>query len=185
MSSYVWLYTGLDGTAPYDIFHWSLTHENCWIDSHLERFHGIFVGDAAGPNAHLEQRSGGRIIHAACNSHARREFLAAEKTHPREAAKALAFYKLLYDVETRSQLMEGVDLLEVRRKEAVPIWNRMRRWLDSDAVKRTLPQSAIGKAVGVHMDQVRALRKPEPYKGKGIRYYGEQVRRKQGKAMVK
>jgi large subunit ribosomal protein L6 len=32
---------------------------------------------------------------------------------------------------------------------------------------------------------VRALRKPEPYKGKGIRYLGEAVRRKQGKAMVK
>ena len=32
---------------------------------------------------------------------------------------------------------------------------------------------------------VRALRKPEPYKGKGIRYEGEQVRRKQGKATVK
>ena len=28
-------------------------------------------------------------------------------------------------------------------------------------------------------------RKPEPYKGKGIRYLGEPVRRKQGKAMVK
>lgn len=32
---------------------------------------------------------------------------------------------------------------------------------------------------------VRALRKPEPYKGKGIRYDGEVVRRKQGKATVK
>jgi large subunit ribosomal protein L6 len=32
---------------------------------------------------------------------------------------------------------------------------------------------------------IRAVRKPEPYKGKGIRYLGELVRRKQGKAMVK
>jgi large subunit ribosomal protein L6 len=39
--------------------------------------------------------------------------------------------------------------------------------------------------VGEFAAKVRALRKPEPYKGKGIRYYGEQVRRKQGKAMVK
>jgi large subunit ribosomal protein L6 len=39
--------------------------------------------------------------------------------------------------------------------------------------------------VGQFAAEVRALRKPEPYKGKGIRYYGEQVRRKQGKAMVK
>ncbi|MDD3470273.1 MAG: 50S ribosomal protein L6 [Thermoguttaceae bacterium] len=32
---------------------------------------------------------------------------------------------------------------------------------------------------------VRLLRKPEPYKGKGIRYDGEVVRRKQGKVMAK
>ncbi|MGQ9576145.1 MAG: 50S ribosomal protein L6 [Thermoguttaceae bacterium] len=32
---------------------------------------------------------------------------------------------------------------------------------------------------------VRALRKPEPYKGKGIRYEGEVIRRKQSKAMAK
>jgi large subunit ribosomal protein L6 len=30
--------------------------------------------------------------------------------------------------------------------------------------------------------KIRSLRKPEPYKGKGIRYVGEQVRRKAGKA---
>jgi large subunit ribosomal protein L6 len=39
--------------------------------------------------------------------------------------------------------------------------------------------------VGQFAAEVRALRKPEPYKGKGIRYLNEQVRRKQGKAMVK
>jgi len=39
--------------------------------------------------------------------------------------------------------------------------------------------------VGQFAAEVRALRKPEPYKGKGIRYLGEVVRRKQGKAMVK
>jgi large subunit ribosomal protein L6 len=39
--------------------------------------------------------------------------------------------------------------------------------------------------VGHFAAEVRALRKPEPYKGKGIRYLGEPVRRKQGKAMVK
>jgi large subunit ribosomal protein L6 len=39
--------------------------------------------------------------------------------------------------------------------------------------------------VGHFAAAVRALRKPEPYKGKGIRFLGEAVRRKQGKAMVK
>lgn len=35
--------------------------------------------------------------------------------------------------------------------------------------------------VGQFAAEVRAIRKPEPYKGKGIRYEGEQVRRKAGK----
>lgn len=35
--------------------------------------------------------------------------------------------------------------------------------------------------VGQVAAEIRTLRKPEPYKGKGIRYLGEQVRRKAGK----
>lgn len=35
--------------------------------------------------------------------------------------------------------------------------------------------------VGQTASEIRKLRKPEPYKGKGIRYRGEKVRRKQGK----
>jgi large subunit ribosomal protein L6 len=39
--------------------------------------------------------------------------------------------------------------------------------------------------VGEFAAEVRAVRKPEPYKGKGIRYDGEQVRRKAGKTVAK
>ena len=41
------------------------------------------------------------------------------------------------------------------------------------------------QAVGQFAAEVRALRKPEPYKGKGIRYENEHVRRKAGKAVTK
>ncbi|WP_153556939.1 50S ribosomal protein L6 [Roseimaritima sediminicola] len=39
--------------------------------------------------------------------------------------------------------------------------------------------------VGQFAAEVRALRKPEPYKGKGVRYQGEQVKLKPGKAAGK
>ncbi len=43
--------------------------------------------------------------------------------------------------------------------------------------------SGIDKqAVGQVAAEIRALRKPEPYKGKGVRYLGERVARKAGKA---
>ena len=37
------------------------------------------------------------------------------------------------------------------------------------------------QAVGQVAAEIRAFRKPEPYKGKGIRYRGEQILRKEGK----
>jgi large subunit ribosomal protein L6 len=39
--------------------------------------------------------------------------------------------------------------------------------------------------VGQTAAQIRALKKPEPYKGKGIRYIDEKIRRKAGKTAVK
>ncbi|MCT4552272.1 MAG: 50S ribosomal protein L6 [Alphaproteobacteria bacterium] len=41
--------------------------------------------------------------------------------------------------------------------------------------------SADKQLVGQVASEIRAYRKPEPYKGKGIRYKGEYVRRKEGK----
>ncbi len=43
-------------------------------------------------------------------------------------------------------------------------------------------KGADKQAVGQVAASIRALRKPEPYKGKGIRYLGEHIIRKAGKA---
>jgi large subunit ribosomal protein L6 len=43
--------------------------------------------------------------------------------------------------------------------------------------------SGIDKqSVGQIAADIRSIRKPEPYKGKGVRYLGERVQRKAGKA---
>lgn len=48
--------------------------------------------------------------------------------------------------------------------------------------KNIITVSGIDKdLVGRTASQIRALKKPEPYKGKGIRYLGEVIRRKAGK----
>lgn len=69
----------------------------------------------------------------------------------------------------------------------------------SNTVKLTVPNGIIcdvpgptqivvrgcdKQAVGQFAADIRQVRPPEPYKGKGIRYRGEFVRRKQGKAFV-
>ena len=51
-----------------------------------------------------------------------------------------------------------------------------------DAKKTTLTVSGVSKdMVGEAAAKIRELRKPEPYKGTGIRYQGEYVRKKAGK----
>lgn len=46
-------------------------------------------------------------------------------------------------------------------------------------------QGCDKQRVGQFAAEVRALRKPEPYKGKGVRYQGEQVKIKPGKSATK
>ncbi len=51
--------------------------------------------------------------------------------------------------------------------------------------KNTITISGINKEmVGQFASKIKSLKKPEPYKGKGIRYDGEVIRRKQGKKAV-
>ncbi|MBA3372386.1 MAG: 50S ribosomal protein L6 [Actinomycetota bacterium] len=47
---------------------------------------------------------------------------------------------------------------------------------------RIAVSGADKQLVGQVAANIRAIRRPEPYKGKGIRYEGEQIRRKSGKA---
>jgi len=46
-------------------------------------------------------------------------------------------------------------------------------------------QGANKQSVGQFAAELRSLRKPEPYKGKGVRYQGEYVKIKPGKAATK
>lgn len=48
-----------------------------------------------------------------------------------------------------------------------------------------LVQGCDKQRVGQFAAEVRSLRKPEPYKGKGVRYQGEQVKIKPGKSATK
>lgn len=43
-------------------------------------------------------------------------------------------------------------------------------------------ESVDKQLIGQVAAKIRAFRKPEPYKGKGVRFAGEEIRRKQGKA---
>ena len=55
----------------------------------------------------------------------------------------------------------------------------------ADATGKVTISGISKQLVGEFSSQIRKLRKPEPYKGKGIRYDNEVIRRKVGKTGVK
>lgn len=63
-----------------------------------------------------------------------------------------------------------------------PISLEIPKDLKVTAEKNIITISGVSnESVGSFASKIRALKKPEPYKGKGIRYDGEVIRRKQGK----
>jgi large subunit ribosomal protein L6 len=61
--------------------------------------------------------------------------------------------------------------------------------LEADTKKGANPYVLLSshdkQLIGTVAAKIRSLRKPEPYKGKGVRYAGEQIRRKAGKTAAK
>jgi len=80
--------------------------------------------------------------------------------------------------------MQGNDLvLQVGYSHPVVITPPEGITITVERGARNITVEGIDKElVGDVAAKIRAVRKPEPYKGKGIRYQGEWVRRKAGKA---
>ena len=66
-----------------------------------------------------------------------------------------------------------------------PVIVKIPEGITATAEKNNITITGIDKElVGSFTAAIRALKKPEPYKGKGMRYEGEVIRRKQGKKTV-
>jgi large subunit ribosomal protein L6 len=81
----------------------------------------------------------------------------------------------------RAQL-KGTDLeLAVGFSHPVVVKPRKGITFDVPAPTQVIVKGIDKQMVGQTAAEIRKVRPPEPYKGKGIRYVGEQVRRKVGK----
>lgn len=81
--------------------------------------------------------------------------------------------------------MEGNDLV-LHMGYSHPIRYTPREGIEIKVEKNVITVSGISKQlVGQTAAEIREFKKPEPYKGKGIKYVGEKVRRKAGKAAAK
>ena len=136
-------------------------------------YDGIYAGQA-----------GGMVVEVACWAHARRYFYNAQKTDRANSAMALAYIKLLYDVEhdAREQF-EAQDCgdssapaageepdrprrtlaeirVKLRQERSAPILVQFRQWLlGLQAVRggSVLPKSPMGEAITYALNQWTAL----------------------------
>jgi large subunit ribosomal protein L6 len=81
--------------------------------------------------------------------------------------------------------MQGKDL-ELQIGFSHPVRMKVPEGLTIEVPDPThlIVRGADKQRVGQFAAEIRGIRPPEPYKGKGIRYQDEQVRRKAGKAFA-
>lgn len=92
-------------------------------------------------------------------------------------SKKLELQGIGYKVE-----MQGKDKIKLVVGFSHPVIVDVPGELTATVEKNFITISGIDKdAVGHFAAKLRAIKKPEPYKGKGIRYEGEVVRMKEGK----
>jgi large subunit ribosomal protein L6 len=93
-------------------------------------------------------------------------------------SKTLEIVGVCYRVQARGQGLE----FSLGFSHPVPVIPPDGITLRVETPTRFVVEGIDKQQVGEVAANIRKLRKPDPYKGKGVRYQGEQIRRKVGKA---
>lgn len=122
----------------------------------LNGFQGYLQCDAYAGYDELFRSSNGSIVEVGCWAHARRKFVEAEKSSPREAHEAVARIKQLYVVEHEAKELDASARATLRLEKSLPLLASMKDWLERTTVT-ALPKSPLGEAVTYARNQWTAL----------------------------
>jgi transposase len=151
-----WVYIG-DDDHPYSVYDFTMSRARDGPAAFLKEYRGFLQADAYGGYDGIFLGSGGGIVEVACWAHARRKFFDARTNAPREANQVLEWIRQLYDIEDRARDFTPLERQVLRQLESMPILDRIEKYLD-ELSQRTLPKSALGKAVTYARNQWAALR---------------------------
>jgi transposase len=152
-----WAYIG-DDEHPYTVYDFTMSRSRDGPAAFLRDYRGFLQADAYGGYDGIFLASDGGIEEVACWAHARRKFYEARSNAPRQANEILEWIRQLYDIEDRALCATAEERLALRRRESVPILDRIEGRLD-ELTGRALPKSALGKAVTYARNQWAALRR--------------------------
>ena len=105
-------------------------------------------------------RAGGSVTEVACWAHARRKFFEAQTSDRPRSAQALAYIRLLYDVEDQAKESLSSVRANLRQTQAVPRLGEFKTYLESIQATTggpVLPKSPMGQAIGYALNQWPAL----------------------------
>jgi transposase len=148
ISGRMWAYRSL--TVPINVFDFTVSRHRDGPDELLVagNFTGTIMADCYSGYQGISLRSEARITRAACNAHARRKVFDARAGDPLLAARFLAIYQELYDIEDRGKTLSCAEREALRAAEARPVWQRMRELLDGEAAAKVLPKDKFAEALG-------------------------------------
>jgi hypothetical protein len=152
----MWAYRSL--TVPINVFDFTVSRHRDGPEWFLDGFAGTLLGDCYSGYEGIALSSDGAITRAVCNTHARRKVFEARDAYPKEASLLLGMFQQLYDIEDRGKTMSVDERQLLRQREAAPVWQAMRGWLEGDAARAVLPKSTLGEALRYlrnHWDPLR------------------------------
>ena len=149
----IWTYIG-DHPNPYIVYHYTPDRTRAGPSSWLAGYKGFLQADAYGGYDGIYHQ--GDVTEVACWAHARRKFFDAKATDGKRSAQMLAVVGELYDVERRAKDRDEAARLELRRRESVPVLDRIKAWLDAE-VQVVLPRSPMAGAIGYALNQWDSL----------------------------
>jgi transposase len=141
----MWVYRSV--TAPINVFDFTVSRHRDGPLLFLQGFAGGLLADCYAGYDAVQAASDGRIVRAACVTHARRKVFEARSNHPVHASVLLAMFKELYDIEDRGKQLPPAERLALRQAESRPIWERMREYIASDAIGNVMPKEPFGQAL--------------------------------------
>ena len=145
-----WIYLG-DEAHPYDLFDYTPSRSRDGPMEFLEGWgeDGVRYLQADAFPGYNFVYCGGKVIEVACWAHARRKLYDARTTDAARSAQAMAYIRLLYDVEKQAALLSPADRAALRQAVSGPRLEQFKAWLENQQAEHggsVFPKSPMGEA---------------------------------------
>ncbi len=153
----LWIYCG-DKSHPYNVYDYTTSRSREGPQKFLGDYkHGYLQADAyAGYDVIFDDHARD-VKELLCWAHARRKFYDSRKHAPQLSHTAIAWIKMLYDVEKQIKELSSGEKQAMRQEKSVPILRDFKSWLDEITDEQALPQSPIRQGINYAINGWEAL----------------------------